>query len=101
MTKKSDPGKTLDRRSFLKTGGNVVFPALAVLGLALTAPLPARADCHDSCTFGCTGSCQNTCKDTCEGRCEGVCENNCTGTCEGCSNTCVGGSCTACTDKSD
>ncbi len=61
------------RRNFLKRGA---LPALAVLGLALTAPLAAHADdCHDNCSGscykGCTGSCMEGCTGSCMQGCEG------------------------------
>jgi CXXX repeat radical SAM target protein len=97
MIKKPEARKTkgteqssekMGRRSFLKAGGKII-PALAVLGLALAAPLPARADCGNTCEggcgSGCGGYCSGGCKDTCQG-CKGGCE-GCTGTCGG---TCKG-----------
>jgi CXXX repeat radical SAM target protein len=77
MTRKPEPGKKMDRRGFLKAGGNVI-PALAVLGLALAAPQPARAtDCGGTCYSDCEGGC----KGTCEEDCMGVCKSDCEGTC--------------------
>jgi CXXX repeat radical SAM target protein len=109
MKKKTEMGKEgkqlsekMDRRRFLKAGGKVV-PALAVLGLALAAPQPARADdcsntcanscavgctsCTGTCTGGCEGNCENTCKDSCGDACGGTCAGDCKGTCEGACNS--------------
>jgi CXXX repeat radical SAM target protein len=72
------PFEKMGRRGFLRAGGKVI-PALALLGIALTAPLPARADCNGTCS-GCQGTCEG-----CQGTCEG-----CQGTCEGCQGTCTG-----------
>ena len=69
----------LDRRELLKRGGKVL-PALAVLGLALAVPTPARADCTSMCEGECKGSCTDVCTAQCGG---GVCANGCVNTCRG------------------
>jgi CXXX repeat radical SAM target protein len=75
MTKKIP--RKIGRRGFLKSGA-AVLPALAVLGLALTAASPARAD-------NCGGACSNECAGSCLNGCTGSCMNGCTGSCmEGC-----------------
>jgi CXXX repeat radical SAM target protein len=78
MKRQSKPGMNLGRRHFLKTG-KIVIPALAVLGLALTLPTAARADCDGTCSGSCTGSCEEGCAVGCKGDCSGTC----TGTCDG------------------
>ena len=73
----------LDRRSLIKTGAKII-PALATLGLAVTVPQPARADCF--------GSCQAECADSCVESCKGDCMGDCKGSCGGCDATCTGSS---------
>jgi CXXX repeat radical SAM target protein len=88
-----EPAAKMDRRGFLKAGGKVI-PALAALGLTLTAPQLARADdcsntCATSCAVGCTGNCAHTCEGDCESTCKNSCGDACGGTCEGdCKGAC-------------
>ena len=88
--KKSDGTQApkMGRRNFLKSSGKIL-PALAVMGLAMTAPLTARADCNSSCEgscySGCTGSCMQGCTGSCQEGCTGNCQEGCAGSCmEGC-----------------
>ena len=81
--KKNPRPEKIDRRNFLKTGAKAL-PALAVLGLVMTASQPARADCF--------GSCHAECADNCVESCKGDCMGDCKGSCGGCDNTCTGGS---------
>lgn len=78
--RKTPSAKTrLQRRRFIRAGAKVI-PALAVLGLAMVASTPARAD---TCMYGCVGDCTGTCGKKCADSCTATCENNCKGTCEG------------------
>ncbi len=79
MRKKSSAKTRLQRRRFVLSGAKVI-PALAVLGLALVASPPARAD---SCMAGCVGECTGTCGKKCADSCTSTCEDNCHGTCLG------------------
>ena len=70
----------MGRRDFLKGSGKIL-PALAIIGLAIVAPLSAQADCNNSCE----GSCYDGCKGSCMDGCTGSCKEGCTGSCmEGC-----------------
>jgi len=73
------PGERIGRRRFLKRGVNVL-PALAVVGLAVVAAPPARADdcvgCSDTCR-GCSGDCEGICNGDCAGSCRGTCSATC------------------------
>lgn len=82
--RKTPSAKTrLQRRRFLRSGGKVI-PALAVLGLALVAPGPARADnCMAGCVGDCTGTCGKKCADNCTSSCSDNCQSTCLGGCEG------------------
>jgi len=69
----------IDRRSIIK----VALPALAVLGLGVSAATPARADCFGSCHASCADDCVESCKGDCMGDCKsacGGCDTTCTGT---------------------
>jgi CXXX repeat radical SAM target protein len=63
------------------------LPALAVLGLAMTMPLAAHADCENSCTAacatGCEVSCMAECATNCETSCKGGCKDDCVSSCKG------------------
>lgn len=64
--------KITSRRKLLRSSA---LPALAILGLALTAPLSARADdCHDNCSGSCYKGCTGSCMEGCEGSCMKGCE---------------------------
>lgn len=77
--------RTIGRRALITSGAKVI-PALAVLGLALTAGAqPARADC-----FG--GNCKAVCAETCNNNCTGDCMGSCRGGCGGCDGTCTSSS---------
>ena len=64
MTKKRDYAKSMGRRGFLRAGSKLI-PAIAVMGLALTVPLTARADCNSMCEGGCQGTCTGACTAQC------------------------------------
>jgi CXXX repeat radical SAM target protein len=70
------------RRKFLK-GSTKVLPVLAVMGLAFTVPLPAHADCNNSCEASCYKGCTGSCMDGCEGSCMRGCTGSCMQGCEG------------------
>jgi CXXX repeat radical SAM target protein len=80
----------MDRRGFLKAGSKVI-PALAVLGFALTVPLPARASCGDTCFSSCEGDCKGSCRILCLNSCVAHCMNDCGGTCRGTCSSISGG----------
>ncbi len=85
MTKKTDTGKAMGRRSFLKSGAKML-PAVAVMGLTLLAVSQPASACG-----GCSGTCSGACDGTCYGRCVGTCSGGCDGTCSGlCAGTCSG-----------
>lgn len=68
------------RRHVLLSGGKVL-PALAVMGLALAAAVPAHAEDADcgACSSSCSGSCYKGCTGSCEKGCTGSCMEGCTG----------------------
>jgi CXXX repeat radical SAM target protein len=96
MKRKSQSGKTMDRRGFLAAGGKVI-PVLAALGLGLTAAAHAEdcgcgGNCSGVCKEDCSGGCKDNCGTICNSTCEGACKDSCYGGCKGdCGGTCKDG----------
>ncbi|MDE2266156.1 MAG: Cys-Xaa-Xaa-Xaa repeat radical SAM target protein, partial [Alphaproteobacteria bacterium] len=99
MNIRSQPTKNLNRRGFLKSG-TIVIPSLAVMGLGLTVPLQARADCGGDCEGSCTGDCSGNCTASCASDCSTGCENGCLNSCTAhCLNDCEGACSGQCKDS--
>ncbi len=79
------PTEPMGRRSVIKAGAKVI-PALAMMGLALTAnPQQVQAGCVG-------GTCKAVCSETCNNNCTGDCMGSCRGGCGGCDGTCTSSS---------